>query len=46
MIEAARNFNVKVVSVQPFAERADVYTLTTKGYYNVALAAGPFVQVD
>ena len=37
-------YNHKVVSVEPLAERADVYCLTVPGYGNFALDAGVFVH--
>jgi DNA gyrase subunit B len=44
MLEAATNFNDRVVFVRGLDERADVFDLTVEGYQNFALAAGPFVH--
>jgi DNA gyrase subunit B len=44
MLEAAANFNCKVVAVRYVEEQADVYDLTVDGYHNFALAAGIFVH--
>jgi DNA gyrase subunit B len=43
-IEAVRNHNHEVVSVEPLEERADVYDLEVPGTNNFALAAGVFVH--
>ena len=44
MLEAARNYNCKVLSVTRLEERGDVYDLTVDEYHNFALAAGVFVH--
>jgi tRNA-splicing ligase RtcB len=42
--QIAHGYNHKVASVEPLAERADVYCLTVPGYGNFALDAGVFVH--
>jgi tRNA-splicing ligase RtcB len=42
--QIAYGYNHKVVSVEPLAERADVYCLTVPEYGNFALDAGVFVH--
>jgi DNA gyrase subunit B len=44
MLEAARNYNCKVVSVKSISEKSDVYDLTVEGYNNFALSSGVFVH--
>ncbi len=44
MIEAARNYNHRVVSVRNLHERIDVYDLEVPGTNNFALASGIFVH--
>jgi DNA gyrase subunit B len=42
--DAVRNFNHKVVAVEPLSELMDVYDLEVPGTHNFALAAGVFVH--
>jgi DNA gyrase subunit B len=44
LIEAATNYNTRVINVQWLDQRADVYDLTVERYHNFALDAGPFVH--
>ena len=44
LLEAATNYNHKVVSVRILEEREDVYDLTVEHYHNFALEAGVFVH--
>jgi len=44
MLEAAANFNIRVVEVRALDERGDVYDITVGRYHNFALATGPFVH--
>ncbi len=44
LLEAAANYNHKVVSVRVLEEREDVYDLTVEHYHNFALEAGIFVH--
>lgn len=44
MLEAARNINCKVVSVQHLTETSDVYDLTVDVYHNFAIGAGVFIH--
>ena len=44
LLEAATNYNHKVVSVRILEEREDVYDLTVEHYHNFALEAGIFVH--
>lgn len=44
LLEAASNYNHKVVSVRFLEEREDVYDLTVEHYHNFALEAGIFVH--
>ena len=44
MLEAATNYNCRVVEVRHITETADVYDLTVEKYHNFALASGVFVH--
>jgi len=44
LLEAASNYNHKVVSIRFLEEREDVYDLTVEYYHNFALEAGVFVH--
>ncbi len=44
MLEAASNYNCKVVAVRALEETGDVYDLTVDKYHNFALASGVFVH--
>jgi len=44
MLQAAANYNCKVVAVRVLKETGDVYDLTVDKYHNFALASGVFVH--
>jgi DNA gyrase subunit B len=43
-IDAVRNFNHKVIAVEPLPQRVDVYDIEVPDTHNFALAAGVFVH--
>jgi DNA gyrase/topoisomerase IV subunit A len=44
IVEGAKNYNHKVVSIKVLRKREDVYDITTDPWHNFALAAGVFVH--
>lgn len=44
MLEAVKNYNHKIISIEKMKERMDVYDLEVEGTHNFALSAGVFVH--